>query len=57
MVGIDRFKAIIDEFDYDIGDKVLVNLANTIYNHIGEGDKVARLTGDEFFSLNSINTR
>ncbi len=48
MIGIDRFKAVIDEFDYDIGDKVLVELAKTIHSNIKEKDIVARLTGDEF---------
>ena len=48
MVGIDRFKAVIEEFDYDIGDQVLINLAKTIHTNINEFDTVARLTGDEF---------
>jgi len=48
MIGIDHFKAVIDEFDYDIGDKVLVELAKVIHSNIKEHDIVARLTGDEF---------
>lgn len=48
MIGIDHFKAVIDEFDYDIGDKVLVELAKVIHSHIKEYDLVARLAGDEF---------
>lgn len=48
MVGIDRFKAVIDEFDYDIGDKVLIELAKVIHSNISEFDMVARLSGDEF---------
>lgn len=48
MIGVDRFKAVIDEFDYDIGDKVLVELAKVIHGNINEFDIVARLTGDEF---------
>jgi diguanylate cyclase (GGDEF)-like protein len=48
MVGIDRFKAVIDEFDYDIGDKVLIELARVIHSNISEFDLVARLSGDEF---------
>jgi len=48
MVGIDRFKAVIDEFDYDIGDKVLIELAKVIHSNIKDFDIVARLTGDEF---------
>jgi len=48
MVGIDRFKAVIDEFDYDIGDKVLIELAKVIHKSVKDFDIVARLTGDEF---------
>jgi len=48
MVGIDHFKAVIDEFDYDIGDKVLVELAKVIHKNINEFDMVARLNADEF---------
>ncbi len=48
MIGIDRFKAVIDEFDYNTGDKVLVELAKVIHSNIKEKDIVARLTGDEF---------
>ena len=48
MIGIDRFKAVIEEFDYDIGDKVLVELAKVIHTQIKDFDIVARLTGDEF---------
>lgn len=48
MVGIDHFKAVIDEFDYDIGDIVLIELAKVIHSNICEYDLVARLTGDEF---------
>ncbi len=48
MVGIDHFKAVIDEFDYDIGDKVLVNLATILQNNVRESDLVVRLEADEF---------
>ncbi|MEA2050547.1 MAG: GGDEF domain-containing protein, partial [Campylobacterota bacterium] len=48
MIGIDHFKAVIDEFDYDVGDLVLVELAKVIHSKIKEYDIVARLTGDEF---------
>jgi diguanylate cyclase (GGDEF)-like protein len=48
MVGVDRFKAVIEEFDYDIGDRVLIELAKIIHGQIKDFDLVARLTGDEF---------
>lgn len=48
MVGIDHFKAVIDEFDYEIGDKVLVELSNVLKETIRTSDIVVRLEGDEF---------
>jgi two-component system, cell cycle response regulator len=48
MIGIDHFKAIIDEFDHDIADQVLIELAKIIHTNISEFDMVARLSGDEF---------
>ena len=48
MLGIDHFKAVIDEFDYDIADKVLIELAKVIHSNINEFDMVGRLNGDEF---------
>ncbi|NQY93863.1 MAG: GGDEF domain-containing protein [Campylobacteraceae bacterium] len=48
MVGIDHFKAVIDEFDYEIGDKVLIELASTLQEAIRTSDIVIRLDADEF---------
>lgn len=48
MIGVDHFKAVIDEFDYDVGDKVLIELAKVIHSNINEFDMVARLNADEF---------
>ncbi|RXK06163.1 GGDEF domain-containing protein [Halarcobacter bivalviorum] len=48
MVGVDHFKAVIDEFDHEIADQVLVELARIIHSNISEFDMVARLSGDEF---------
>ncbi|MDH1976128.1 GGDEF domain-containing protein [Aliarcobacter butzleri] len=56
MIGIDRFKAIIDEFNYEIGDKVLIELARVIHSNISEFDIVGRLNADMFLvSLNDCN--
>jgi two-component system, cell cycle response regulator len=57
MIGIDHFKAVIDEFDYDIADKVLIELAKVIHSNINEFDMVGRLNGDEFLVslVNSSN--
>ncbi len=56
MIAVDHFKAVIDEFDYDIGDQVLIKLAQTIENNIRASDIAIRLNADEFFvTLPSIS--
>lgn len=47
-VGVDHFKAVIDEFDYTIGDKVLIELSKSISKNIRQSDIAVRLEGDEF---------
>ncbi len=48
MVGIDHFKAVIDEFDYEIGDKVLITLSSVLQSYVRDSDIVIRLDADEF---------
>lgn len=50
-VGIDQFKAVIDEFDYNIGDKVLKELAISLKNSVRVSDVVARIEADEFLVI------
>ena len=56
-VGIDQFKAVIDEFDYEAGDKVLRSLACSLKGSVRESDIVIKISNDEFFVilLNIIN--
>jgi two-component system, cell cycle response regulator len=56
-VGIDQFKAVIDEFDYEVGDKVLKSLASTLKASIRDSDLVVKISNDEFLVilLNIIN--
>jgi two-component system, cell cycle response regulator len=56
-VGIDQFKAVIDEFDYEVGDKVLKSLANSLKDSIRDSDLVVKISNDEFLVilLNIIN--
>ena len=55
-VGIDHFKAVIDEFDYTIGDKVLKLLAKSLEDTVRGTDIVARIENDEFLIvLHNIN--
>lgn len=47
-IGIDHFKAVIDEFDYNIGDKVLIALADILRDNVRTSDIIVRVVGDEF---------
>lgn len=47
-IGIDQYKAIIDEFNYETGDKVLKLLADTLKNTVRESDIVIKISNDEF---------
>ncbi|RXJ88337.1 GGDEF domain-containing protein [Arcobacter sp. CECT 8983] len=50
-IGIDHFKAVIDEFDYKIGDKVLKELAVSLKNSVRTSDIVSRIDSDEFLVI------
>jgi len=50
-VGIDQFKAVIDEFDYSVGDKVLKTLAKTLKDTVRNSDIVVKIDGDEFLVI------
>ncbi len=47
-LDLDGFKAINDQHGHDIGDQVLVALAQRMRLALREGDSLARLGGDEF---------
>lgn len=56
-IGIDSFKAVVDEFDYSIGDKVLIELTSTLKESVRISDIVIKMSEDEFLVilLNVIN--
>jgi len=51
VVEIDHFKAVIDEFNYDIGDKVLLALSNILKATVRDSDLVIRLERDSFLVI------
>lgn len=48
FLDIDAFKEINDQFGHQIGDLVLITVANCMRFVASEGDLLARLAGDEF---------
>lgn len=51
FLDLDRFKVINDSLGHDIGDQVLVNVANILNDHVRDYGVAARYAGDEFLLL------
>ncbi len=51
LLDIDRFKSINDSYGHDIGDRVIVEIANILRYMAREADLTARLGGEEFVVL------
>lgn len=47
-IDIDYFKKINDSYGHPIGDKVLIELSNSIINSLRQEDILARIGGEEF---------
>lgn len=51
FIDLDHFKLLNDTKGHDVGDYLLIEVANRIQQTIREGDTVARLSGDEFIII------
>jgi len=51
LLDLDRFKTINETLGHNLGDRLLVGVAERLLVEAGEGATLARLTGDEFIFL------
>jgi diguanylate cyclase (GGDEF)-like protein len=51
VIDVDDFKSINDQFGHDMGDRVLIQIANTLTSSIRAQDVCARWGGEEFMLL------
>jgi diguanylate cyclase (GGDEF)-like protein len=51
MLDVDDFKQINDTYGHQVGDSILMQLADLLQNNVRETDTVARFGGEEFIIL------
>ncbi|MDO4183435.1 MAG: GGDEF domain-containing protein [Coriobacteriia bacterium] len=58
MFDVDKFKAVNDTYGHDVGDEVLIAIANSMEKVFRGGDVIMRLGGDEFaFFARGVQSR
>ncbi len=57
FIDIDNFKAVNDNLGHQVGDKLLVTLANKLNGYSPIGAQVGRLGGDEFVLLHTYTQK
>ncbi len=48
MIDVDGFKRVNDTFGHQFGDRVLIDIANSLRTAMRSGDLIARIGGDEY---------
>ena len=51
MMDLDRFKEVNDELGHKAGDRVLIEVAHILRNHMRRADTIVRYGGDEFVRI------
>ena len=51
LLDIDKFKRVNDTYGHQVGDEVIITLANTLKEHTRKSDVVCRFGGEEFVIL------